>query len=155
MFTSFLFGFALNFDVRNIYTGVLDQDKSLESREFIGLLEKNNYFKIMYYINNQDEIDNLINSDKIMACIVIPHNFSKDILNGNKTEIQALINGTNSNTAGIIAGYVNALESTQYQNTGQSSKRLGKGLWQEAQFYKSVFLDLLVNNVPLFASFLM
>jgi ABC-2 type transport system permease protein len=95
---------------------VLDQDKSQESREFIGLLERNNYFKIKYYVNNQNEIDNLINSDKIMVCIVIPHNFSKDILNGNQTEIQALINGTNSNTAGIIAGYVNAFVNNYSQS---------------------------------------
>ena len=115
-FILFLFGFALNFDVRNISTGVLDQDKSQESREFIGLLERYNYFRIKCYVNSQEEIDNLINSDKVMVCLVIPPDFSRNILNSKQTEIQALISGTNSNTAGIIAGYVNAFVN----NYGQS-----------------------------------
>ena len=39
-----LFGYALNFDVKNVQLGVFDQDRSELSREFINSLSKTEYF---------------------------------------------------------------------------------------------------------------
>ena len=51
-----LFGYAINFDVHHIKMFVYDQDKSIDSREFVNRLTSSNYFDIEGYLKAEKEI---------------------------------------------------------------------------------------------------
>lgn len=103
-----MFGYAINFDVKNITLAVYDQDKSIMSREIISSLESSGYFDVVAYLNKNSEADEYLNDKKAQLVIVIPEDFSKRINSSQNTSIQYLIDGVDGNTASIIQNYVNS-----------------------------------------------
>lgn len=104
-----LFGYALNFDLKNISLAVYDADKTQASHNFIDELLHTGYFDLKYYLDDIQEIDQLLIRNKATVAMVIPRNFSNDILHGTITPVQFIVDGTNANTAGTAMGYINAL----------------------------------------------
>lgn len=96
------FGYAVTTDVRNIQTAVYDLDRSYESREIVRRLESSGYFEIKRLAESPAEIQELLDRGKVVAAVQINRGFSADLKRGVRTEIQVLIDGTDSNT-GIVA----------------------------------------------------
>lgn len=103
-----MFGYAINFDVKNITLAVYDQDRSTMSREIINSLESSGYFIVVAHLNKLSEADKYLNDKKSQVVIVIPNDFSKKINSSQNTAIQYLIDGVDGNTAAIIQNYVNS-----------------------------------------------
>ena len=59
-----LLGYAATLDVNNVHTAVYDQDKTVESRNFIEKFSASGYFSIDDYIDNYKEANDLINAAK-------------------------------------------------------------------------------------------
>ncbi len=102
-----VFGYAINFDVQLIKIAVYDSDKSSLGREFINSLTSTNYFSLVGYIDNENEIKKVLD-EKIAQCvIVLPQNLSTEYYAKREAKIQFLIDGVDGNTATIIQNYVN------------------------------------------------
>ncbi len=104
-----LFSYALNYDIRNIATAVLDQDNSSVSREFIDSFQSTGYFKIDNRISSQEQIDQVLLSGRDKVVINIPPGFGDRIHRGEKTPVQILVDGSESNSAQTAAGYSTAI----------------------------------------------
>jgi ABC-2 type transport system permease protein len=109
-------GFAANLDVILVRTIVFDQDRSATSRDFIERFTSSGYFKIEEYVNSYDKIAEVIDKGDAILAIVIPNDFEKDIYNRRTASVQALFNGSDGNTAGIVAGYTLNIVSDYSQN---------------------------------------
>ena len=109
-------GFAANLDVKLVRTIVFDQDRSATSRDFIERFTSSGYFKIEEYVNSYDKIAEVIDRGDAILAIVIPNDFEKDIYNRRTASVQALFNGSDGNTAGIVAGYTQNIVSDYSQN---------------------------------------
>ena len=108
VFLLMIFGYAINFDVKHIKIAILDNEKSIMSRDFIKSLQNSEYFDLVSYINNYNEVDSYLD-EKIAQCVVvIPNDLTKKINSGQDVQIQFLIDGVDANTAGIIRNYVTA-----------------------------------------------
>lgn len=108
VFLLIIFGYAVNYDVKNISIAVYDESKSAESREFIDGITQSEYFTLAGYLSDRDEIDRVLNKGTVQAVIVFGKDFSSKFLSGvEPPKIQALIDGLNGNTAGIIQNYLN------------------------------------------------
>jgi ABC-2 type transport system permease protein len=107
-FTLLLFGFALSFDTKHIKLAVVDEDRSTASREFTQSFLRTEYFDKVGQIESPEEARALIEKGTADVVLVIPHDFSKKIIAGEPVDVQALINGGNSNVATAAAGYVTA-----------------------------------------------
>ncbi|WP_202708599.1 ABC transporter permease [Sporosalibacterium faouarense] len=105
----FLFGYALNLDVKNISTAVLDHDKSLQSRKYIERIKSSGYFDIKYHVSSYKDIEKLLDKGYIRNGIVVPSNFSKQIIRGLPTEVGIFIDGTFPPTAKVTIGYIEAI----------------------------------------------
>jgi ABC-2 type transport system permease protein len=105
-------GYALNFDVRHIPFAVFDQDKTAQSREFIRGYSNTEYFDFKYSVESYREIDTLLDEGKANLAIVIPTDYSKNLLSNHDVTVQVLVDGANSNTATTAIGYVNAIVQT-------------------------------------------
>jgi ABC-2 type transport system permease protein len=101
-----MFGYAVNFDVKHIKIVIYDQDKSQLSRNFIHSLNNSEYFKIVEYINSGEQINELLDNKVAQCIVVIPSDFSKKINSNQNTSIQYLIDGVDANTGSIIQNYM-------------------------------------------------
>lgn len=111
VFLLIIFGYAVNFDVKNIKVAIYDQDRSSESRDFINSLLSSEYFQLVDYISSSKQVNKFLDDKIAQAVVVIPFNFSEDILSGKDVAIQFLIDGVDGNTASIIQNYFNAATS--------------------------------------------
>ncbi|MBN8569210.1 MAG: ABC transporter permease [Ignavibacteria bacterium] len=108
VFMLILFGYALNFDVKHIKLGIYDLEKSEFSREFIKTFNSSEYFDIVKYINNPDDVNHSLDDKSVQCVVTIPADFSEKFYTKEKTDVQFLVDGVNGNTATIIMNYVNA-----------------------------------------------
>jgi ABC-2 type transport system permease protein len=104
-----IFGYAINWDLREISTAVLDQDRSARSRELIDRLRSSGYFTIVEQIESPRRIDELMNEGRIMIAIVIPPGFAADLGSRKAAALQAIVDGSDANTATIALAYTQAV----------------------------------------------
>ncbi len=123
-----LFGYALNMDVKNVGVAVFDQDKSVLSRRLIDSLFHNEYLVLYSYLNDYEEIDILIDQDVIKMALVFPPRFSEYYYAGKQSELQLIVDGSDSTIATIAASYVRSiLFDFNKQEKEREFKRYGYG----------------------------
>ncbi len=108
-FMLIMFGYALSFDVKNITLTVYDNDRSLDSRRFIDNFSQTDYFTLRKVTSGLQDIDRTLDANDSTVVLMIPEGFSNKLHNGEKADIQFLIDGTNSNTAGTVLGYIKSI----------------------------------------------
>lgn len=113
----FLFGYAATFDVNHAATAVLDLDHSQASRALIARFTSSNRLRIVEIANTQREIDDAIDRGDAVIAVVIHAGFAARLRSGQGAVVQVIVDGTNSNTALIALGYVNAIAAQFAQDT--------------------------------------
>jgi len=103
-----LFGYAITFDIQDIKIAVLDQDRSQSSRQLIEKFTNTDYFKIAVELNSRDQIEPKMKHRQIVAAIIIPPGFGRDLVSLPVSPVQILIDGSNANTATVVINYVSA-----------------------------------------------
>lgn len=103
-----IFGYAINFDVKHIKIAVYDQDKSDYTREYIDGLISSEYFDLIKYVDDDNEIKTLLDEKIVQAVIVFPNDLSRRLNNNEEVKVQYLVDGVDGNTATVIVNYVNA-----------------------------------------------
>ncbi len=104
-----LFGYAVTLDVKKVSMAVLDRDKGQESLDFIYRFSASPYFRLCYFAQDEKEMRRLIDQGNVKMGLVIPWDFSKTVKAEKVVPVQVLLEGTDSNTANIILGYVQAI----------------------------------------------
>ncbi len=110
-FILLIYGYALNFDVRDIRLAVEDRDLSRASRELVSAFVNSGYFELVGGVRSKDEIDQLIDRGAARAVLVIPGGFERDVTNRTPVTVQVIIDGDNANTATTVMGYAQAIVS--------------------------------------------
>jgi len=104
-----LFGFALSAKVENIQLGIVDESQSKESRDLIAVLTESRSFASAGYYFSVDQLDEEISRGSLIAGVVIPFDFARDLQRERPTTVQFLLNATNANSAAISQGYAQAV----------------------------------------------
>jgi ABC-2 type transport system permease protein len=115
----FIFGYAITMDIKNLKTVVCDLDKSELSRRFASGLIASGYFKIVNPSVDYGDIERHLDSSAAKIAITIPRGFSEDIRLGKPAQIQALLDGSDANTATLAAGYLSAASDIFAANLSQ------------------------------------
>jgi ABC-2 type transport system permease protein len=102
-------GYALNFDVRNIKMAVFDGEKSSQSRELVNNFITAGYFEYTEYLTDYSKAQSAIDDGNVKIVLVIPPNFSREIISGRQASIQLLVDGMDANAATTIIGYAQAV----------------------------------------------
>ncbi len=103
------YGYAINFDYRQIPMAVWDEAGTNQSREFIQRFSQNDYFRLTTMVHSLQEMEDLINRNKITLGLHIPWDFSKKLNVGQKTSVQLILDGTDSNAALITSRYAGTI----------------------------------------------
>jgi drug efflux transport system permease protein len=104
-----LYGYALNFDIRNVKLAVQDKDRSTKSRELVSSFVNSGYFSLVGYVDSPTEIDRLVDEGRVRAILSIPAGFERDLSFRKPVTVQVIIDGDNANTASTVMGYSRTL----------------------------------------------
>ena len=125
-FMLFMFGFALNFDVKHIPLAVVDEDGSRASRDLIDRFRTTEYFNLKAVLPKTAAIDPVMAREDIRAALVIPARFGDDLLAGRSPSVQVIVDGSNAMSGTTAAGYVGAiLQSYSQRVTLEALARRG------------------------------
>ncbi len=104
-----IIGYAANFDIKNNPTGVLDQDRTQLSRQFVEAFSQNEYFNVIYRVESRKQMTRLLDEGRIRVGIDIPVDFQKNLKKGAVSQVQLFVDGTESNGATIALIYANII----------------------------------------------
>lgn len=103
-----IYGYCITFDLYHIPFAVWDQDRTGASRTLVesfvhGSLDP--YFDFAGYMTDPRTIEPLLARGQVRFILVVPRDFGRDVAAGRAVKVQALVDGADSNTAGIALGY--------------------------------------------------
>ncbi|MBI5382202.1 MAG: ABC transporter permease [Opitutae bacterium] len=104
-----MFGYALTLDVDRVPFVVWDQSHTPESREFVARFTGTRYFDFRGTVGRYAELERALDAREAMLGLVIAPDFGAQLAAGRRTAVQAVVDGSDSNTAGIVLGYTQAL----------------------------------------------
>jgi len=104
-----LFGYAVNTDVRNAKTFVVDHDRTAESRQLIDALTASGYFRVTGQGERPAELISALDHGAVLMGIEIPLGFAADLAAGRPASVQILVDGSTANTANVALGYANQI----------------------------------------------
>lgn len=110
-----LFGYAINTDVKDIQLGVLDQDRSTTSRQYLQTFVNSGYFQWVRRFDSQQELTENLDRDQVEVALVIPAGFERDLTAGQSTAVQTIIDGSYTPFAQVAFSYVNAINAAYNQ----------------------------------------
>lgn len=100
-----VFGYAVTTDVRHVPIAVIDFDNSIASRELTAQFTETEYFDLVGHVTTDAEAERLIDHGDAQAVLRINHGFEANLRAGRTVPLQLLVDGTDSNTAGIVLDY--------------------------------------------------
>ena len=99
-----LFGYAINYDVRNLATVVQDQALSSMSREFIAQLRATQVIHVTYQTDSSAEVDRLLREGRASMAVIIPPDFERRLQSDTRPVMQILVDGSQPSLAGVATG---------------------------------------------------
>jgi ABC-2 type transport system permease protein len=146
-FFLFLYGYALNFDIRHVALGVQDRDGTPESRQVVASLVRSTYFDRVSTVVSEADVTAQLDRDTVRAVLVIPEGFAQAIRGGEVASVQLVINGDNANTATTVLGYANAVlrqASVSMAGRGAAAEAVFLGVeprvWYNPELRSTLFL---------------
>jgi ABC-2 type transport system permease protein len=106
-----MFGYALTLDVDHVPFAVWDQSGTPQSRELLARFTASRYFDFLGTVANYRALEQAIDRREADLGLVIPPNFARLLDAGRPAPVQAIVDGSDSNTASIILGYTQGITS--------------------------------------------
>ena len=104
-----LFGYGVNLDLKGMPVYVLDQDGSQQSQDLLKHFQASEYFHVERVVTGYAELTRALDDGHAKMGIVIPWDFSQRLSDGRPVEVQALVDGSDDNTANVLIGYAQAV----------------------------------------------
>ena len=94
-----LFGYAINTVVDHMPTIVFDEADDAESRALIAAFENSGYFDLLSYALSPAELADTIDAGRAKVALHIPPDFGDQVLRGQPSPVQLVIDGSDPNVA--------------------------------------------------------
>ena len=118
-----LFGYALTLDVDHVPLVAWDQSGTTASREFLAQFTGSRYFDFHGTVAHYCDLERAIDRREAYLGLVIPPEFATRLDAGRPAEVQAIIDGSDSNTAAIVLGYAQAASGAYNQQVALEQVR--------------------------------
>jgi drug efflux transport system permease protein len=93
------FGYALDNDVKHMATIILNEDRTVESRQLIDRFVNTQTFRVVGEVQSLEEMKGELRKGRAYVGIQIPPTFTRDVRAGRSAQVQLLVDGSNSTTA--------------------------------------------------------
>jgi ABC-2 type transport system permease protein len=106
-----ILGFAANLDVNHIPFVLVDQDRTPASRALVDRFTGSGYFDLVGSEETVQTVEPWLVEGRAQIALVIAHGYGEDIAAGRPPKVQAIADGTDSNSSGLGLGYVSQIVS--------------------------------------------
>jgi ABC-type multidrug transport system permease subunit len=93
------FGYALDTDVKHMAMVILNEDRTVESRQLIDRFVNTETFRVVGEVLSIDEMASQIRKGRAYVGLQIPPKFTQNVRAGYPAQVQLLVDGSNSTTA--------------------------------------------------------
>ncbi len=93
------FGYALDTDVKHMAMMILNEDRTVQSRQFIDRFVNTETFRVIGEVQSVDALSSEIRKGRAYVGLQIPPHFTRDVRAGHPARVQLLVDGSNSTTA--------------------------------------------------------
>lgn len=114
VFLLFLFGYGVSLDASHVRLGVLVESPTPETREFTSALEFSGFFRL-HPAHSRAPLEADLVSGQLDGMVILAQDFNARLLRGETAPIQLITDGSDPNTAGLVAGYVQGVWQTWLQ----------------------------------------
>lgn len=143
-----VFAFAATQEVKNVPLAVLDDDRSVLSRELISRFEGSPQFSSVRRLSGAEDIAAVIEAREAPAVLHIGQDFSRKVGASQPAYVQLLLDGRRSNAAQIIHGYANEIVDRLNDEKRQLSHLQAPPSVVVARTWFNPNLDTLWSTVP-------
>lgn len=117
-----LYGYGINYDLRNIPFAVWDLSGTEVSREIIQSFTGSGYFQLEHVISHQEDVGRLMDEGRIIFVLIIPPDLAGRLVGGKTAEVQVLLSGADTTRASVAQGYIEgALAQLSQRLAGDAS----------------------------------
>jgi ABC-2 type transport system permease protein len=93
------FGYALDNDVKHMAMIILDEDRTVESRQLVDHFVNTETFRVVGEVQSEEAMKSEMRKGRAYVGLEIPPTFTRDVRAGNSAQVQLLVDGSNSTTA--------------------------------------------------------
>ena len=104
-----LFGYVATFNLDYAPYALLDMSKTRQSAELIRAVDQSAVFDRVMTLQNTAQIAPAIDSGKALVVMVIGQDYAENLTEGKPAQVQVIIDGRNSTTAQLAAGYLSII----------------------------------------------
>ncbi|MGB5345689.1 MAG: ABC transporter permease [Woeseia sp.] len=97
-----LFGYAINFDVRDLSAAVADQAQTQASRQFIDSLQQSQILQIVDSVATAEQLEVQLRRGEISIGVYIPPDFDRRIIDPLRPAAQLLVDGADPTILNIV-----------------------------------------------------
>jgi len=105
----FLLGYGVNLDISHVPVCVYDQEGSQFSQSLFKHVQASPYFRIVRDLHNDREIRQVMDDGTCRMALVVPADFSRQIMLERHASVQAIVDATDDNTATLATAYADAV----------------------------------------------
>ncbi len=108
----FVFGFAINFNPKDLPTAISIADPGVFARSIVAALHNSSYFKIVGETNSPVAARKLLQEGRALFVVEIPANFTRDIVRGAPPDLLIETDATDPAAGGYALAAFNSLATT-------------------------------------------
>lgn len=142
----FVFGHAVNLEVDEVPTVVIDYDDSPASREHVSRLLADGTLTEVARTRSASEAERMLETGDAAVVLVIPPSFGQDVARGRTATVQAILDGGDPNRANVAAAAI----ATYFAGESQALVRARISQRAAAQGLSARLPDIEVSSRVLF-----
>ena len=105
----FIFGYAINTDVKRLPTVVFDQSHDVEAQTLLEAFANSQYFHLKYYVRSHAEVTRLIDTGRAKVGVVIPPDFAPRLRGRGGASVLVIVDASDPQVAVSAVNAANAL----------------------------------------------
>lgn len=119
----FVYGFGVSLDLKRVPIALVIEQPSPEANSFLASFRDSKYFQVRV-VRHRSVVEEDLVSGQVNGVVVLAADFSERLGRGDTAPVQVLVDGSDPNTAGLVAGYVQMLWANWIQQEAISLSSL-------------------------------
>ncbi|MGH7138348.1 MAG: ABC transporter permease, partial [Pirellulales bacterium] len=107
----FLFGYGVSLDLRRVEIGLVIEQDSPEAESLVSSFRNSRYFHVQVARNRRQFEDDLV-AGRLKGVVVLAADFADRLGGGATAPVQVIVDGSEPNTGGLVAYYVQGVWAT-------------------------------------------
>ena len=108
----FLYGYALDMEMKNLPVGVVDEDHSVAGRDLVRRMTASTFILDAGRLTSRADVERGFRRGDFRAVLIIPQGYERSLSANEITPVQILVDGADGTTAAAVSNYLNTVIAT-------------------------------------------